>query len=234
MNSVPLNPLYASTSRAPSSAARVAVSMSLATLLLLLALHVLSPEFSPSWRMVSEYAFGHYAWLLSLMFLSWGFSSWALVACIQREVRTLGGKVGVALLFVAGVGEVMASVFDVTHPLGHGIAGLLGVLGFPVAAMLLTGDLGRNGAWRKVRKALLALANLSWISVVLLALTLTIMTLQMMRITGGHLPEHAPKVLPAGVLALDGWMDRLIILSNCAWVLVAAWPAARTTGNVRA
>jgi hypothetical protein len=27
------------------------------------------------------------------------------------------------------------------------------------------------------------------------------------------------------VLALDGWADRLIVLSNCAWVLLAAWDA---------
>jgi len=31
-------------------------------------LHVVSPEFQPSWRMVSEYANGHHRWLLSVMF----------------------------------------------------------------------------------------------------------------------------------------------------------------------
>ena len=35
-----------------------------ATIALLVALHGLSPEFSPSWRVVSEYAFGHHAWVL--------------------------------------------------------------------------------------------------------------------------------------------------------------------------
>ena len=34
-----------------------------------------------------------------------------------------------------------------------------------------------------------------------------------------------PQSLPPGVLALDGWADRLIVLSNCAWVLLAAWHA---------
>ncbi|HEV2397457.1 MAG TPA: hypothetical protein VGS27_10990 [Candidatus Sulfotelmatobacter sp.] len=28
--------------------------------------------------------------------------------------------------------------------------------------------------------------------------------------------------LPAGVLALDGWADRLIVLTNCAWALLTA------------
>ena len=38
-------------------------------ILLLASLHLLSPGFSPSWRMISEYALGRYAWVLSLMFL---------------------------------------------------------------------------------------------------------------------------------------------------------------------
>jgi hypothetical protein len=42
------------------------------------ALHILTQEFDPSWRMISEYALGHYGWLLSLTFLAWGFSTWAL------------------------------------------------------------------------------------------------------------------------------------------------------------
>src|SRR5579862_3510833 len=145
---------------------------------LLMALHVLSPEFAPSWRMVSEYAFGHYAWVLSLMFLSWGVSSWALAFAIRSQVKSTGGKVGLFFLVIAGVGEALASLFDVNHPLGHGIVGLLGVGGFIVAALLLSLSLGRTENWRSVRKKLLWLAHLSWISVVLLAATLALMTIQ--------------------------------------------------------
>jgi hypothetical protein len=58
-------------------AARLAIAAAAAALLLLASLHVLSPEFDPSWRMVSEYANGHYGWVLSLMFAAWGVSSWA-------------------------------------------------------------------------------------------------------------------------------------------------------------
>ena len=43
-------------------AAYIAAGAAVATILLLGSLHVLSPEFAPSWRMVSEYAFGHYGW----------------------------------------------------------------------------------------------------------------------------------------------------------------------------
>jgi len=206
-------------------AAWLAIIMTATTILLLASLHVLSPEFAPSWRMVSEYAFGQYGWVLSLMFLSWGISSWALAVAIWSQAKTKAGKAGLWFLVIAGIGEAMASAFDITHPIGHGIAGLLGVIGFPVAALLLSVALGGNEIWHAARRPLLWIANLSWISAVLLVATLAIMTMQMARINGGHLPQHAPKSLPPGVLALDGWADRLIVLSPCAWVLVAAWYA---------
>jgi len=196
-----------------------------ATLLLVASLHVLSPEFSPSWRVISEYALGHYAWVLSLMFLCWGIGSWALAVAVWSEIHTNSGRLGLWFLIIAGVGEAMASIFDVKHPIGHGVAGLLGVIGFPIAALLLSVALGRNETWSTARRPLLWIANLSWISVVLLIAALATMTMQMARINGGHLPQHAPKSLPAGVFALDGWADRLIVVSNCAWVLLAGWHA---------
>src|SRR5579871_5746071 len=187
-----------SPTRVVEAAAWVAIVATGITLVLLAALHLLSPEFSPSWRVISEYALGRYGWVLSLMFLSWGISSWALLIAIAPLVHTRSGKLGLAFLAAAGIGEAMASVFDVTHEIGHGIAGLLGVIGFPIAALLLSVALGRNPHW-PARRPLLWLANLSWISVVLLIATLVIMTMQMIHITGGHLPKHAPKALPPGV-----------------------------------
>lgn len=202
-----------------------------AVLLLLASLHVLSPEFDPSWRMVSEYALGHYGWVLSLMFLAWGISSWALAVAIWSQVKTKAGKVGLWFLVIAGIGEAMASVFDITHDTGHSIAGVLGIGGFPIAALLLSVSLGRIQAWRSVKKPLLWIANLNWISVVLLGATLALMTVQFLQVNGGQLPQHAPAVLPAGVLGLDGWADRLIVISNCLWLFVAAWQAMKLAGS---
>ncbi|SRR6266702_4515354 len=207
------------------TAARLSIAAAAAVLLLLVSLHVLSPEFDPAFRMVSEYALGHYGWVLSLMFLAWGMSSWALVVAIWSQVKTKAGKVGLWFLVIAGLGEAMASVFDVTHDLGHSIAGVLGLGGFPIAAVLLSVSLGRLHAWRGAKSLLLRIANLSWISVVLLWTTLVLMTVQFAQVNGGQLPQHAPTQLPAGVLGLDGWADRLFVLSNCLWVLVAAWQA---------
>jgi len=211
--------------------ARLAIVSAAVTLLLLASLHILSSEFDPSFRMVSEYALGHYGWMLSLLFFFWGMSSWALALALWSQVKTKAGKVGLWFLVIAGLGEAMASVFDVTHDPGHSIAGVLGIGGFPVAAVLLSVSLGRLPAWRGAKKPLLWMANLSWISVVLLVATLVLMTVQFAQVTGGHLPQQAPTHLPAGVLGLDGWADRLIVLSNCLWVCVAAWQAVKLAGR---
>ena len=102
MNTAATKPL-SSTSNPPQFgelAAWLAMLATGATILLLATLHGLSPEFSPSWRVISEYAFGHYPGVLSLMFLSWGIGSWALVVAIWSEVRTSAGKVGLWFLII--------------------------------------------------------------------------------------------------------------------------------------
>ena len=213
------------------AAAWFALFTNLAAVLLLAALHILSPEFSPSWRMISEYALGHYHWMLSVMFLCSGVSCWALMVALHPHISTNPGRLGLAFLLISGTGGTLAAFFDVNHPVGHGIAGLLGVLGFPVAALLLSVALCRNETWRGARTGLLWLANLSWISVVLLIATLAIMIMQLRAANGGHLPQHAPKSLPSGVLPLAGWADRMIVLSNWGWVFLAACRSIRVSRN---
>jgi hypothetical protein len=208
-------------------AARLAIATAVTALLLLASLHILSPEFDPAWRMVSEYAYGHFGWMLSLMFLAWGISAWALTAAIWSQVPNKAGKIGLWLLIIAGLGEAMASVFDINHDTGHTIAGILGIVGFPIAALLLSVSLGRLQAWHEAKKPLLWIANLSWISIVLLAATLVLMTVQFMHVNGGQLPSHAPASLPPGVVGLDGWADRLFVLSNCLWIVMVAWQAIK-------
>ncbi len=107
------------------------------TLVFLAVLHVLSPEFDPSWRMVSEYALGNYGWVLSLMFIAWAVSSWKLAFTIWSQVRTRAGKIGLIFLIAAGVGEAMAAAFDINHPL-HSVAAMIGIFSLPVAAMLIS------------------------------------------------------------------------------------------------
>jgi hypothetical membrane protein len=176
--------------------ARLAIAAAAAVLLLLAGLHMLSPEFDPSWRMVSEYATGRYGWVLSLMFVSWALSSWALAFAIWPQVKTTAGRIGLAFLVAAGVGEAMASVFDITHPL-HSLAALIGIPSLAIAAMLISVSLGRAKAWAPARKSLLWTANLTWISLVLMAASFAILIFTYTR-AGGVMSAGVITTLPPG------------------------------------
>lgn len=211
------------TTKIPLPAARLAIAAGAAVILLLASLHVLSPEFDPSWRMVSEYANGQYGWVLSLMFASWAVSTWALAYTIWSQVKTIGSKIGLAFLIAAGIGEAMASVFDINHPL-HGLAGMIGIPSLPVAAMLISVSLGHTHKWSVAKKRLLWTANLTWLSVVLLAAAFAILIFTYIQ-AGGDMTAEATTVttLPPGLIALVGWANRLLIVVYCVWVITAAW-----------
>ena len=212
------------------SAARLAIAAAALTLLFLASLRGLSPEFDPSWRMVSEYAKGGYGWVLSLMFASWAISSWALAFVLQSQVNTTTGKIGLVFLILAGAGEAMASVFDINHSL-HGLAGIVGIGGLPIAAMLISVSLGRTEAWAAGRKLLLWTANLTWISVVLLAATFAIMIGTFVQSGATIDPQAEITALPDGVIGLVGWTNRLLIALYCLWVIAVAWLAIRLRGE---
>jgi hypothetical protein len=90
-----------------ATAAGVAIVAIAISLIALVLLHVLSPEYAPSWRMVSEYANGRYQWLLTIVFFSWAASSLALIWALWPLSATTLGKVSLIFLFLAAVGQVM-------------------------------------------------------------------------------------------------------------------------------
>jgi Protein of unknown function (DUF998) len=197
-------------------AACLSIAAAVAVLLLLASLHVLSPEFAPSWRVVSEYSNGHYAWVLSLMFLAWAVSSWALAFAIGPQLKTRSGRIGLGCLVAAGIGEAMASVFTISHPL-HGVAGMLGVVGLPVAAVLISLTLSRTQPWSTARNVLLWTANLTWVILVLMIAALLVMIL------GRNW---------ASTIALIGYPNRMLVVLYCVWVMTVAWLAIKP-GNER-
>jgi hypothetical protein len=205
--------------------AYLAIAAAVTALLLLAGLHILSPEFDPSWRMVSEYANGHYGWVLSLMFVTWALSSWALAIAIWSQVRTLAGKIGLVFLIAAGVGEAMASVFDINNQPLHDIAGYIGILSLPVAAMLISKGLSAIQPLSAAKKALLWAANLTWMSVGLLVTTFIIMIVTYIQSGAKIDPQAKVIALPPGVIALVGWANRLLIVVYCLWVMTVAWQA---------
>jgi hypothetical protein len=188
------------------TAARLSFASSAATLVLLAALHFLSPEFDPSRRMVSEYAVGDYRWALSLMFLTWALSCVSLFFAIWSQIHTLGGKIGLVLLLVSAAGTGMAAFFHISHRL-HGLAFMIGIPSLPVAALLISRSLLRKLAGI-TRRSLLWTANLPWMSMILMVAVMFIGLSQ----SGGEFGSNV----------LIGWPNRLVVLAYCGWLMAAA------------
>jgi hypothetical protein len=189
------------------SAAHLSLASGVAAIVLLAALHILSPEFDPSWRMVSEYALGQHDLVLSIMFVSWALSSIALFFALGSKIQTVGGKIGLGFLLLSALGTGMAAIFDIRHSL-HGLAFITGVPSLPVAALLISRSLLRDSSWTSVRRSLLWTANLTWISVVLML----VMMFTGLSQSGG---EFGPSVLV-------GWPNRFLVLAYCSWLVSAA------------
>ena len=192
----------------------------------LASLHVLSAEYSPAWRMISEYANGHYPWVLSLMFVAYGLSILSLTYAIRNQAATRASRVGLVLLAVSGVAAVSAAQFDLNQAAVHELAGILGILCLPVGAMLVTRALVRTERWSNARQPLLWMANLTWISVVLWVASFVLMVATFVHVLGA-LPTSVPKEVPSGAIALVGWTNRLVVLSAWAWTAAVAWVAIR-------
>jgi hypothetical protein len=220
---IELNPQrhFPASSKTTIHTATLSVASTTVALICLLVLHIVSPEFDPSWRMVSEYALGNYSVIVSVMFITWAIGTWALAFAIKPDVKTTGGKIGLVFLFLAGVGEAMAAFFDVQHGL-HGVAAMIGMPSLPVAAILITTSLVRNPAWTSARKKIKLTAHLTWISILLMTIGVMVLFDGFSKAGVDMSSGKAPEALPAGVIAFAGWANRLLILSYCIWVITVA------------
>lgn len=208
-------PTTHSTSSTSPTAARLAISAASAFVVLVALLHIIEPEFSPSWRFLSEYSNGHFGWVMKLAFLAQSLGCVALFLAIRSEVRTLGGKIGLGVLLAVAAALILAGLFNqdpitskdvTTHGMLHGLAGLIGVPGFAVAALLVSASLARNTAWAAVRREQFWVAQTTWLSVVLM-LVFVFITLSQ----GGFGPN-----------SITGWANRLVMLTECTWLIVVA------------
>jgi hypothetical membrane protein len=209
-----------------TAAATIAIAAAALSALCLIALHIVSPEFDVSWRMVSEYANGNYGWLLTAVFLTWALASWALAVAVWPIRATWLGRFGLVFLVLAGFGQMMGGIFDLNHPL-HGVAFAIGVPSLTVAAILVTLALRRSGVdiamWP---------AHLSWISFVLMAVTMVLFITSLSRAGIDVSAQTGPLgAMPEGVTPYNGWANRLLFATSYLWLILAGRATSRQTGR---
>lgn len=205
-------------------AAYVAIASLIASALALIALHILSPEFSPSWRMVSEYANGQHNWLIAFVFFGWALASFALAVALWPLRETTVGGIGLALLVIAGIGQTMGGLFDINHKL-HSPAAMIGIPAMCAAAVVVTlamkghGSIAAPPSWT---------SHAPWISFALMIVAF-IAFFQQLKAAGVDVTSQSSPLteLPNGVHGLVGWANRLLFATSYLWVGLASLAVLR-------
>jgi len=205
------------------TAARLSFASAATFVVLLTALHLIKPELDPSWHFISEYAIGRYGWLMVLAFLSLALSYVSLFVAIRSQLRTIVGRIGLALLLVSALGLTTAAIFT-TDPITvsenavttegtlHNLGGTLGIA-MPFAAALIGWKLARNPAWSSAKRPLLWATGLALVAFVVSFVSLGVMASQ----SGG---KFGPEVLV-------GWPNRFEVVAYSVCLMVVAWQALK-------
>lgn len=214
------------------SLSKLILATGAASLLCLLLLHFLSPEYDPGWRMISEYALGKYKALLTAFFILSGVCTMMLPLILWNETSGAWPKIGLVLVFLSGVGSLMGGLFDLKHPL-HGTAFALGVPTIAIGALLVTYHLVKRSGWSQYSAVTLISAHSIWISVVLMGVFMAVM-MNGFKQAGIPMGPDAtpPDNVPNGVIAIAGWFNRLLVVCNVSWVMVMAYVEMITKDSV--
>ncbi|GAA4470581.1 hypothetical protein GCM10023189_59430 [Nibrella saemangeumensis] len=113
-----------------------------------LLLHLISPEFDPTIRFISEYGVGSFGYLLTAGFLALGAGSLLLVLALFR-LENAGGlvwKAGIALLTIWGVSVMLDGIFPIDEGVEpvtssgqiHLMAAMVAFLALMAASLLLS------------------------------------------------------------------------------------------------
>ena len=217
---------------APAARPEVAILQSAALLsfagaatfvVLLAALHLTKPGLDPSWHFISEYAIGDYGWIMVLAFLSLALSYVGLFVAIRPQLRTIAGRIGLALLLVGSLDLAIAAVSTsdpitvsedavTTERTLHNFGGTLGIAQ-PFAAVLVAWKLVRNPAWSSAKRPLLWVTGLAFVAFVVSFVSLGVMVSQ----SGGEFGPDAPV----------GSSNRFEIVAYSVWLMVVARQAIR-------
>jgi hypothetical protein len=188
-------------------------------LALLAVLHVLKPEFDPSWRMISEYAIGPYGSLMVLAFFCWGASVLSLLIALRTSLRGVGGIVAGVWFSLIALALLGAGIFT-TSPITdlqptltnkmHQICGTVVIFTFPIAASILTKNLRKNQAWSALHDALRRDKWIPWLGLLTFFGAIVVFRL---------LNPHAGR---SGPFMLIGWPNRFLVVTYHVWLQLVA------------
>jgi hypothetical protein len=200
------------------TAARVTFWAAGLFLVLLAVLHILKPDYDPSWRMMSEYAIGRFGWVMQLAFFSLSIASLSATAAVWPQVKSIVGYIGLVFLLIAAISATIGGIFpsdpittspDALSANGkvHILGAQLGIPAMPLAVAFLSWALTRhNQAWASARRWLWLTVGFVWLNLVAIIFLLFVVA----------------KGTP-GPDVFIGWPNRLFITGYSLWLMIVAW-----------
>ncbi len=199
-----------------ATAAKVTIAACITYVAILVLLHIIKPEVTPSWQTLSIYSRGDWGWIGQIAYCLLGVTHLALFWTLKHQVKSRYGKIGLAILLVAGVGGIMGGL-GVSDPLNtpqanmtpsgtlHAIGAGLEIWGAPIAALFVNLNLMRkNAAWKPSRKALIAVTVLPLVGLFLF-------------MSSGA--QAGTSVGPGDTI---GYMNRIAIVMTMIWQITVA------------
>lgn len=157
-----------------------AIACYLYSVLGLLMLHVLRPDFAPADHMISEYAIGPFGWVMRTVFVALsGGAMMLFIGLMKNGPTSFVSRVGIALMGIASIGLLISAIYSMDGP-GvpptrsgeiHDISFLVNVVSAAVASILLSVGFGSDTRWRTIQRTSIVLTAMLLLAFVLQFLT---------------------------------------------------------------
>jgi hypothetical protein len=190
----------------PELAAISALVAGAVTVGLIAILHVLEPEYDPSWRMISEYSLGRYGWVMRVAFVTMAIG----LGTTSLALWPFGGAWtgGLAIVALAALGAAFIDADPIMTPSAeatatgraHTILGVVLLAGFPPAALAAGVGAAPALGWTLAIASVVPLAGLVWF---------------LTAVAPAHGQGGSPEIR-------IGWPDRFCLVVYLAWVVLAA------------
>lgn len=137
--------------------------------LVIIAMHVLSPGIDPVNRPTSEYAIGRFGYLMTSAFVALSVATWSLVIGLHRSLHPQGARrIGLVLLGWFGIALLIAAAFQMDaegapgtfHGAVHRINGPIAFLSLTVGTNVTTRLFRFHDSWRRISRVATVLALL--------------------------------------------------------------------------
>ncbi len=191
----------------------------MAFLVLLTTLHVLKPDYDPTWRLISEYEIGEYGWVMRMAFFCWGLAFVSLSLGTWSMLQAFSGFMGKWGLLVLGIAVIGAGFFAplpitttirTTTDRIHGACGGILIFTFPLLAPFASYAITKQLSDQRSKLIICAVTLLVWIGIAVFFSALI-----------KYSPEAKTRNYSAATLI--GLPNRFMVFTYTVWLLLCSY-----------